>query len=413
MLDQQTPKTIADDYSPARAAAPPRTPEPSAPPTPRRATRRTFRRRSRVRIVGVLVALGLVLVANLAVQVNRRYWDVQSDGYLGLRRLQQCEALGHALDVLYLGSSHTMYGIDAQRIDNQLQTQTGARTLGCNVGMLGSTFEQDYYMLKRYLEDGNTPKVVVETLWEWNLNVNAQPRADTSGEHVMQDFTLANLGDLSTLRSHFTGQDGSHNLGTFVASKTIPLYGDRAGLLHALCGKNTVGPCGKNIDPLAPGTQSIYSGSDSRGWVAIRTAGLSQMSASELKAAATGRWGYFGQQLNNFTIGGQQPGYLARLVSLAQAHGVKLEFVLTPLHPSYYQFFSGPNAWPQVVAYWRQFAAAHDVPLYDDSHASGYTAADFADPQHLTASGAAKFSGLLAAQVVGPALAASPARTGP
>src|SRR5258707_9902733 len=61
--------------------------------------------------------------------------------------------------------------------------------------------------------------------------------------------------------------------------------------------------------------------------------------------------------------------------------------------------------WQIFADYWRQFASAQGVALYDESHAPGYTDADFVDPQHLSPTGAAKFSSWLASTVVGPALA--------
>jgi hypothetical protein len=217
----------------------------------------THSRAHRWRLRSVLVALALILVMNLGVQANRRAFDIQSDTHWGLRRIQTCESLGRAPDVLFLGSSRTVYTSDAALVDRIVQERTGKRSLSCNAGILGSTLEQDYYTFKRLVEDGFAPRLVVENLWEYNLNINANPTADAEDAALEQIQALADLGDVPALaqRSGAWWRDAPGAL-DFAAQKLIPLYGDRVGLLRAACGDLQRPPdrpmrCGYDTDHLA------------------------------------------------------------------------------------------------------------------------------------------------------------------
>src|SRR5258706_8930425 len=123
----------------------------------------------RPRIASTCLTLLLLLAANLAIATNGRYWDAQSDGFWGLRRIAQCESLGSVPDVLYIGSSRTLYGGRPAQGDTLVRRQNGQPILSCNIGMLRSTIQPDYYTLKRVIEDGYPPKLLGEELWGGNL----------------------------------------------------------------------------------------------------------------------------------------------------------------------------------------------------------------------------------------------------
>src|SRR5258708_26035155 len=98
----------------------------------------------RPRIASTCLTLLLLLAANLAIATNGRYWDAQSDGFWGLRRIAQCESLGSVPDVLFIGSSRTLYGVRPAQVDALMRRQNRRPIVSCNIGMLGSTLEQDY-----------------------------------------------------------------------------------------------------------------------------------------------------------------------------------------------------------------------------------------------------------------------------
>lgn len=348
--------------------------------------------------LALLVALNLLL----ALPALRRPLDVRSDGLWGYQRLQTCESLGRAPDVLFLGSSRTLYSADAHQVDDAMRA-LGHPTLSCNLGRMGASFANDYYTFKRLVEDGYTPKLLVENLWENNLNINAHPPEDVQGTNLAQEMRLADVSDLPDLRAHF-GTEGLPSLPDFVADKALPLYGERIGLLRTLCGSQTTGPCAANTNQWDPQTLAVYRRADDRGWTAMAGYSLANVPAQQLATQYRTLYASILPGTKGFRIGGQQPDYLARMIALARAHGVRVALVVSPVTPIYLKFFDHPSDWQTIIAYWRTFAKAHGVPFFDQSLAPGYSLADFQDPHHLTASGAVKFSTWMARAIVAPAL---------
>lgn len=366
----------------------------------------------RGRRLSTLVAVALFVLANLAVLPFQRSLALTGDGYYGLHRVQQCESLGRAPDVLFLGSSRTIYSGDAHLVDDIVQQKFGRTILGCNVGTFSSTITEDYYTLKRMIEDGFTPKIVVEAVWEYNLNVNAVgsipdqniSAADIGAINTAQILNMADLSDAADLAlplSHYPGVPNPQL--DFIASHVVPLYGARAGLLHAICNAvgTTAGPCNTPVNGLDAESAARYKLADDLGWVGITKSSIATLSRKNYinhyqyySAIASG--------IANFKIGGHQPEYLARLAQLAQDHGIKLVLVSVPVHPFLLDYLSQPSDWDMIITYLHTFAQQHNVLYYDESKAKGYGDADFVDPQHLDAVGAQKYCTWLAIHVVGP-----------
>lgn len=366
------------------------------------------KRRVGPRLRATLGALALLILANLVIQLDRRQWDVLSDPYFARQRVQQCESLGRTPDVLYLGSSRTLFDIDPARVDGLLRQPGRAQTLGCNAGMFDSTLEQDYYTLQRFLRDGYAPKVVVEALWEWNLNAHAASPADSSAFHFNHVLALADLPDTPALLQRMGGvPTGIHGAADFVAQRLIPLYGDRAAVVRRLCGASTVGPCAVDTSPLDPGLRRFYESSTRQGWIPQGDTPLSALTPDRRAQRLTGVNPTVTYDLRDFALGSRQPDYLAKMIDLARQHDIRIVLLQTPLHPDYYSLFPHADDWQHVVSFWAAFAAAQGVSYYDASHLPGYTDADFVDLHHLQAAGAQKFSTWVAQNVVGPALAQS------
>ncbi|WIG59290.1 MAG: hypothetical protein OJF49_002037 [Ktedonobacterales bacterium] len=357
------------------------------------------------RVVATIGTLVLLVLVNVVLQMDRRAWDIRSDGYWSLERVQRCESLTMKPDVLFLGSSRVVYGVDARLVDTLAGQQLGRTVVSCNAGMFGSSFEQDYYTLKRFIEDGFVPKVLVEDLREYNLNAGAAIPADASFLPVYQALPLADLSDAKALSTHFGGK-GLLHMGDFIAGKLIPLYGDRIGLLEAICGSSQAGPCSQ-IPPPGAGDLAVsrYKAADANGWVPLNMGiSIASLTPAQRQTRAAELQEIEGAQVANFTIGGAQPGYLAKLIALAQAHGIRVEMVVSPLHKTFFDLFQRPTDWPMIISYYQQFAAEHGATFYDESHPTGYTDADWYDAEHLTAAGAAKYAAFLAGSVVAPAL---------
>src|SRR5690348_16131741 len=80
---------------PAATAAPGDGPAASAPHASATAAANGAPRRAFLapRTFAVLMTVVLLLQVNIVLQANRRYWDVQSDGYGALTRVERCESL--------------------------------------------------------------------------------------------------------------------------------------------------------------------------------------------------------------------------------------------------------------------------------------------------------------------------------
>lgn len=386
--------------------APPAAPPPSAPPLRLWKVPPITARLRGPRAVSTAVALALLLLGNLVIQLDRRAWDIRSDGYWSLQRVQQCESLGSTPSVLFLGSSRVVYGVNAQAVDSAVQQQTGRSIQSCNAGMFGSTFEQDYFTFKRFLEDGYVPKLLVEDLREYNLNVNAAETADNSGLAFAGTLPLADISDLSTLSAHYGGGvNGTLAAADFVAGKLVPMYGDRIGLYQALCGASHIGPCGADLPNAGALAIARYEQSDTHGWVALRGISIATLTPAQLKVRASELRQFEGTEVQHFAIGGNQPDFLARMLALAHAHGVRVALVVSPLHPTFFSLFDSPADWPMILSYWSAFATAHGASFFNESRPAGFTDADWYDAEHLDAAGADKRAGLLASTVVAPLLA--------
>jgi hypothetical protein len=358
-----------------------------------------------------VITLVLLVAINGAVQLNRRYFDVLSSGGNGIEedlyKVQACESLGRIPDVLFLGSSRAENGEDAPVVDASVRQNFGRQILSCNLGMSGSTFETDYYAFKRMIEDGYVPRLMVENLFEFNINANAG--ADTYGPALNHTLWLADASDAWTLRAHWgSGPQAVVNLANFVAQKAVPLYGDRIGLYKMLCGSINLGPCGESVTGVSWACRTCYLHDADHGWHPLTDRSLALQTPDEQHSLASELAYFRSVYLPNFKIIAGLPPFLARLVELAQAHHVQVALVVSPLH-QFYRDLLPHSDWTAIMTYWRSFARTFGVSFFDASQAIGYTDGDFRDPHHLTVSGAQRFSEWMATTFVGPMLMATSA----
>lgn len=401
---------ITEERTPEQDTAPhgtvTATTSPPDPLSPRERGRRAAPgvRSWRLRMAAV-VAL-LFVIANLGVQLNRRYFDVLSSGGNGLEadlaKLHECESFGRVPDVLYMGSSRAEDGVDPALIDSTVSAQTGQNVLGCNIAMSGSTFTSDYFAFKRIVEDGYAPKMIVENLFEFNINANAF--VDTYAPATYHDTWLSDLSDTPALWKQYSGRYAKLALVGFVAGKLIPLYGDRYGILKALCQGSTIGPCDTALPGVSWNDRGYYTRNPLLGWRPINDVTLADHLTPAQQQALAGEIQMFrSDYLRDFQLIGTDPPYLTKIVQLAAQHHVKVELVVSPLHQMYRDLLT-PQQWTAIMAYWQSFAQRHGAGFYDQHLGVGYTNADFNDPHHLSVAGAEKFSAWLAQNVVEPGL---------
>ncbi|HLZ25612.1 MAG TPA: hypothetical protein VKQ30_26095 [Ktedonobacterales bacterium] len=343
------------------------------------------------RWTATMLTILLLLLTNLVLEFNRRSFDVLSEHFpdAALARVQRCETLGQVPDVIYMGSSLTMHGVIPTTVDATVQADSGQRILSCNVADDGSTFEEDYYTLKRMIEDGYTPKLVVETLWEYNVNAHASPPADTFGLPAEQILSLADISDAAALSQHFGGGiHGKLAALNYIAGKAIPFYGDRTAMFKSLCGSLTIGPCATTVTTsvVASPLQKMVLPSDARGWVALVGRSLATYTDAQLRPYTS-----CGDHCPPFVFGEHQTAFLARFIALAQAHHIHVALVIPPFS-QYFFHVMRPADWQKLVSLWQSFAGAPGVAFYDESHDPTYLDTDFWDVHHLDVDGAMKFS---------------------
>jgi hypothetical protein len=360
--------------------------------------------RWRLRMV-VVVAL-LFVIANLGIQLNRRAFDVLSSGGNGLEadlaKIHECESFGRVPDVLYMGSSRAEDGVAPGLIDTLASDQIGRNLLGCNIAMSGSTFASDYFAFKRMVEDGYVPKMIVENVFEFNINANAS--VATYSPATYHDTWLADLADTPALWQQYAGVKAKLALVGFVAGKLIPLYGDRYGILKVLCHGATLGPCRTALPGVTWNDRDYYTRNPLLGWRPINDVTLADhLTLAQQQALANEIAMFRSDYLRHFQIIDHDPEYLTKIMLLAQQHRVKVVLVVSPLHQLYRDLLA-PQQWTAIMAYWQSFAQRHGATFYDQHLAGGYTDADFNDPHHLSVAGAEKFSAWLAVHVVEPGL---------
>lgn len=355
--------------------------------------------------ITLAMTLLILVLANVAIQVNRRFFDVLSSGGTGtgydLLKVQECESLGRTPDVLLMGSSRAENGGAAPVVSQTLNQLNGGNVLTCNIGMSGSTFESDYFALKRMIEDGFVPKLVIENAFEYNINANGG--ADSYYAAIHHATWLADASDAGAFRVSSSGQPSQLASLDFLAQKLIPMYGDRVGLLKAICQNAQLGPCGERVEGISWAERFQYLHDPYLGWHPLTDRNMAEQTADERQSITNELEFFRTSYLQRFQLMKGQPEYLSKLVALAHAHNVKVAMVVSPLHHLYRDLLTSQQ-WQAIMEYWQTFANENDVAFYDQSTATGYTDADFRDPHHLAVTGAEKFARWMALYVVAPEL---------
>jgi hypothetical protein len=355
--------------------------------------------------VTAAVTLLLLVLTNVAMQFNRRFFDVLSSGGMGneydLLKVQECESLGRTPDVVLLGSSRTENGEAAPFVDQALDQNPAVSVLTCNMGMSGSTFESDYFALKRMIEDGYTPKLVIENAFEYNINANGG--ADSYSPAIYHATWLADASDASAFITSSYAPLGLLSSANFLAQKLIPVYGDRVGLLKTICQNVTWGPCGEPLAGVSWADRNFYLHDPDLGWHPLTDHNMGQKTQAEQQIIETELDYFRANYVQNFQLIKGPPPYLTKLVTLAHAHHIRVSLVVSPLHQLYRDLLT-PQQWHAIMAYWETFSQTNGVAFFDQSAAVGYADSDFRDPHHLSAAGAEKFARWMAQNIVAPEL---------
>lgn len=383
--------SLADGVTSPRPAASDHSPE-SAP---------ARQRRPGLRLRSSLIALAIFVLINGVVQLNSYRLADPNDARLNFYRLRRCEALGQHIDALYLGTSHEFDAIDPVTVDATVQQQFGRPATSCNLAMIGSTLEANYFLLKRYIEDGNIPRFVVAGLWERNFNVNGESNQDFFNDPgpIWRD---TNLSDLPDILWHFQHTEHTYyDLIDYLGQKTIPVYGYRFGLVRLACGKNQKEIC-TSPPEMIDWISGAYHSANAKGWSDYIPASPHMTAPYDPRKQPDYISLPSPNVLKDFTIGGPEIHYLNELLDLCQKYHIQPIMMISPYEATFFHWFPNPQTWPNLIAFYRDIARQHHAYFIDNTRSPAVSYLDFNDPQHLTDQGARKYSAWLGQHVMGP-----------
>ena len=350
-----------------------------------------------------LATLMMLSFTNFALDRFGGTISVEGDGWGALRQLAACERQGNAPDIVILGSSRAQAGIAPPVLDAELATRLGHRVITCDLAVSASVPLEDYYLLRRLLEDGVHPRFLVYATAEFAFNA-----AVTETNFPVRDNVryLARLSDLPDL-THTHIADGTGSSGhpvswylDFAMARLMRPYADRRGFEIALCQlQPKYGPC-PTIVPHYPTTVAspelpgrTYPIDAAEGWYPLPEATPSSLDYS--------RWQYT-SWLARYAVAPDALNYLGRIVDLTRTNYMGMVLVNTPILPQHLAFFPNSGDYLIYLDALHHFADAHNVPFYDESFSFDGDLNDFADTNHLNYWGALAFTGWLALHVVLP-----------
>ncbi len=350
-----------------------------------------------------LVTLALLSLTNAALDRGGGTVSVEGDAWGALRQLAACERQGNAPDVVILGSSRAQAGIAPPVLDAQLATRLGHRVITCDLAVTTSVPLEDYYLLRKLLDDGVHPRFLIYATADFAFNAAVTETNVPVRDNVQYLARLSDLPDLA--QTHIADGTGPPWEGTswylaFAAARLVRPYADRRGFQIALCQlRPDFGPCPDIVPHYATAIASpetparTYPIDAAEGWYPLPEATPRSLENS--------RWQYT-DWLAHYAVAPDALAYLGRIVDLTRANRMGMILLNTPILPQHLAFFPQMADYLTYLDALHGFADAHGVPLYDASLGFDDDVNDFADTNHLNYWGALAFTGWLVGHVVLP-----------
>ncbi len=356
-----------------------------------------------------LAFLLLLALSNLALDHFGGQISIDGDAWGALRQISACERRTKRPDVVIMGSSRAQAGIAPPVLDGELSARLGREFITCDLAVTTSVPLEDYYMLRRLLDDGVRPRLIIYATADFAFNTAVTETNVPVRDNVEYLARLSDLPDLA--RTHIADGTGSLLASSswyldFAAARLVRFYADRRGFEIALCRLTPrFGPC-PGILPDDPTTVAspptplrAYPIDAAEGWYPLPEATALSLENS--------RWQYTAW-LAHYHVAPDALAYLGRLVALARAHGSGVVLLNTPILPQHLAFFPQLTDYVTYLTAIQQFAAQHQVPFYDEGLGYDDDIHDFADTNHLNYWGALAFTGWLGIHVVLPAFSPTP-----
>lgn len=299
----------------------------------------------------------VLLLAAVELQVARRpAFDLLSATWRAAGETTRHAAAGRRL--LVLGDSLMRHGV----LPRVLQERVGLSAY--NLGLPGGRIAASESLLKRAIAAGSVPEFVL---------LDGELLASSPLELVRPWLDLLTPGELVQLG--WDARDG-RAAGTLLAQWLVPSWRDRRELRDAVLGR----------------------GRDDRSILAIYLRNGRRNLGAQVLPVAPPPVVYVPEVRE---IGGLyvHPGNLRalkRLLALTARHGVRVVWLLTPIHPAQ-QDYRDRSGWTASYRHWlRRLQARHPHLWVVDAQSARYPAEALADATHLNRLGAARFSADLA-----------------
>jgi hypothetical protein len=323
---------------------------------------------------GLLWGLGgfLTLQLLLILGIEHRAPDLRDLPYAQkIKRLRHRTEDGptRPLTVVMLGSSRTVFGVKAGRLEKPLEEATGRPVVAFNFGMYGSGPVMNLVTLRRLLADGVRPDLVL-------IEVLPPLLCDSPYLHEVQRIAADHLwwSDLQTVERFGRARPGLRR--DWWASCPMPCYSHRFAIVSRIAPSFL--PWRLRVD--------WFSGIDDSGSVYPPALLISpQQRTAALESTRT----EYAPYLTEFHLGGPVCQALREALALCREKGIAAALLLMPEGPQFRSWYR-PADWACIESFLGEVSREYGAPIVNARE--WLAEEDFSDSHHLLPAGAAKFT---------------------
>ena len=333
--------------------------------------------------VGAMLA-ALVLVNIAARHAEPHLLDVVSaDRQFGIARIAD-HALSPRADVVFMGSSLALNGLDPRVAEHEIGAATGARVRALNLAIAGSAIDLNLLVLKNIIADAKKPRVIVYGLADFEMGgretFSTQPFS--SSLFRLDDFSRYGGGT-------WRGKTG------FLLDRFLPAW-KSAPLARA-----ALGVCCDELNPSHEGWQSgaTQERRDAHGFFS-RPPGY-RAAASDL----VGMQRRNKKRLASFSPSESRLRDLGAFLDNAQRRGIEVVLVIMPVTGAELACWPDEKSRADFLEAVRQTGASRRGVVVEDFYTNAVTAIpdeDFVDLYHLNQAGASTLTRLVSQKNLAP-----------
>jgi hypothetical protein len=348
---------------------------------PRSAERARRQRQSRASLLwGLLLFMTGQLALAMAIE---RWLPGLRDADYTYRLVRLRKRLRHTptrpVSVVMLGSSRTMFGLHGQLIEKRLRAGASDSPVVFNFGFPGAGPLRHWLHLRRLLDDGVRPDVVLLEIMPYLLHTDNGTPIDFQ-QLSADKLRLRELGMLEE-----EGLRPEELRFRWWLGWPFPAYAHRFAIVSMTV--PTLLPCVLR--------QDHNKGIDASGWTAMSQL-LLQGPETRRRAVERARLDH-GPALQHLNLCVTTSRVLQETLELCRREGIRTALVIVPEGPLYRSLYSEAT-WRSVEAHLREIAGRHHVPLINARE--WLPEEEFLDSHHMTQEGATRFSERLCQEIL-------------